>query len=124
MIEACKPAKELSLSFITKTLRVKIQSSFYIVGAIIHKNLTWNEPIESLIAKVNQRIGLLNRIKHLLPLDARVALYNALWAGPLEKLWGGGGGERGIFEPQGFFSLSNSLYEFFVGRSMNNIFLG
>ena len=32
----------------------------------------------SLIAKVNQRIGLLNRIKPLLPLDARVALYNAL----------------------------------------------
>ena len=27
---------------------------------------------------MNQRIGLLNRVKHLLPLDARVALYNAL----------------------------------------------
>ena len=27
---------------------------------------------------MNQRIALLNRIKHLLPLDARVALYNAL----------------------------------------------
>ena len=27
---------------------------------------------------MNQRIGLLNRIKHLLSLDARVALYNAL----------------------------------------------
>ena len=25
-----------------------------------------------------QRIGLLNRIKHLLPLDVRIALYNAL----------------------------------------------
>ena len=119
MIEGCKPAKELSLSFITETLRVKIQSSIYIVGVVIHKNLTWNEHIESLIAKVNQRIGLLNRIKHVLPLDARVALYNALWAGPLEKLCGGGG-EGGIFEPQEFFSLSNSLYEFFVGRSMNN----
>ena len=34
--------------------------------------------MESLIAKVNQRNGLLNRIKHLLPSDARVALYNAL----------------------------------------------
>ena len=34
--------------------------------------------IESLIAKVNQRIGLLNCIKHLLPLNARVALYNVL----------------------------------------------
>ena len=34
--------------------------------------------MESLIAKVNQRIGLLNRIKHLLSLHARVALYSAL----------------------------------------------
>ena len=48
------------------------------VGVVIHKNLTWNEHIESFIAKVNQRLGLLNRIKHLLPSDARVALYNAL----------------------------------------------
>ena len=39
--------------------------------------------------------------------------------GPLEKLWWG----WGIFEPQEFFLLSNSLYEFFLGRSMN-IFLG
>ena len=74
----CKPAKVLSLSLITiaKTLRVKIQLS--ISGVVIHKNLTWNEHIETLIAKVNQRFGLLNRIKHLLPLDARVALYNVL----------------------------------------------
>ena len=35
--------------------------------------------------------------------------------GPLEKLWWG----RGIFEAQEFFSLSNSLYEFFWGHSMN-----
>ena len=33
---------------------------------------------------------------------------------PLEKLWGG----RGIFEAQEFSSLSNSLYEFFLGHSM------
>ena len=51
------------------------------LGVVTQKNLTWNEHIESLIAKVNQRIGLLNRVKHLLPLDARVALYNALIAG-------------------------------------------
>ena len=41
--------------------------------------------------------------------------------GPLEKFRGGGG--RGIFEPQEFFSLSSSSYEFFLGRSMN-IFKG
>ena len=28
-------------------------------------------------------------------------------------------GDWGIFEQQEFFSLSNSLYEFFLGRSMN-----
>ena len=44
-----------------------------------------------MIAKVDQRIGLLNRIKHLLPLDARVALNNALIS-PLfdfaDAIWG------------------------------------
>ena len=84
---------------------MKIQSSIHIVGVAIHMNLTWNEHMESLTAKVNQRIGLLNRIKRLLPLDARVALYNALWAGPLEKLWGG----RGIFEPQEFIFVIKFL---------------
>ena len=29
------------------------------------------------------------------------------------------GGGWGIFEPKEFFSLSNSMYEFFLGRSMN-----
>ena len=54
------------------------EDSIKYLGVVIHKNLTWNEHIESLIAKVNQIIGLLNSIKHLLPLDARVALYNVL----------------------------------------------
>ena len=57
---------------------LECEDSIKYLGVVIHKNLTWNEHIESLIAKVNQRIGLLNRIKHLLPLDARVALYNVL----------------------------------------------
>ena len=52
---------------------LECEDSIKYLGVVIHKNLTWNEHIESLIAKVNQRI-----IKHLLPLDARVALYTAL----------------------------------------------
>ena len=46
------------------------EDSIKYLGVVIQKNLTWNDHIESLIAKANQRIGLLNRIKHLLPLDA------------------------------------------------------
>ena len=41
----------------------------------------------------------------------------ALRDGPLEKLWGGGGGE--FSSRRNFFSLSNSLYEFILGHSMN-----
>ena len=41
--------------------------------------------------------------------------FSSIRDGPLEKLWGGGefSGRRN------FFSLSNSLYEFFLGRCMN-----
>ena len=42
--------------------------------------------------------------------------------GPLEN-YGKGGWGWGIFEPQEFFSLANSLYYFFLGRS-KNIFCG
>ena len=72
----CKPVKVSSLSLITKNLESEDSNKY--LGVVIHKNLTWNERIKSLIAKVNQRIAFLNRIKHLLPSDARVALYNAL----------------------------------------------
>ena len=67
------------------------EDSIKYLGVVIHKNLTWNEHIESFIAKVNQRIGLWNRIKHLLPLDARVASYNALIRplfGFADTIWG------------------------------------
>ena len=37
--------------------------------------------------------------------------------GPLETLWGGGG--REFSSRRNFFSLLNSLYEFFLGHSMN-----
>ena len=43
--------------------------------------------------------------------------YSSLSDGPLEKLWGGGGGE--FSSRRNFFSLSNSLYEFFSGPCMN-----
>ena len=52
-------------------------------------------------------------------LRARLTFEKQLRDGPSEKLWGGGE----FSSPRNFFSLSNSLYEFFLGHSMN-IFLG
>ena len=65
--------------------------SFKYLGMKIHKNMTWNEQIDSLITKVNQRIALLKRVKPPLPWDARITLYYTLIS-PLfdyaDVIWG------------------------------------
>ena len=40
--------------------------------------MTRSNHIESVVAMANQRIGLLKRVKHLLPRHARITLYNTL----------------------------------------------
>ena len=52
--------------------------TFKYLGITIDQNMTWSGHIESLVSKANQRIGLLRRVKHLLPRHARITLYNAL----------------------------------------------
>ena len=52
-------------------------------------------------------------ISYLNKLQARLS---SLRDGPLEKLWGGGGEFSSC---KNFFSLSNSLHEFYLGHCMN-----
>jgi hypothetical protein len=48
------------------------------LGVIFTANMTWTAHIDHLCAEVNKRLGLLKRIKHLLPHYARVLYYNSL----------------------------------------------
>ena len=64
VIGGCKPARVSGLSLHDHE-NLESEDSIQYLGVVIHKNLTWNDLFESSIAKVNQRIGLLNRIKHL-----------------------------------------------------------
>ena len=52
--------------------------TFKYLGITVNQNMTWSDHIESVVAKANQRIGLLKRVKHLLPRHARITLYNVL----------------------------------------------
>ena len=52
--------------------------SFKYLGVVLSSNFTWTEHVEHVISKVNQRLGLLRRIKHLLPYNARLLYYNSL----------------------------------------------
>ena len=40
--------------------------------------MSWSKHIDTICTKINQRIGMINRIRHLLPLHAKLTLYNCL----------------------------------------------
>ena len=40
--------------------------------------MSWSEHIDTISTKINQRIGMIKRIRHLLPLHAKLTLYNCL----------------------------------------------
>ena len=52
--------------------------SFKYLGIHISSDFTWTDHIEHLTGKINQRLGLLKRIKHLLPFRARLLFYKSL----------------------------------------------
>ena len=52
--------------------------SFKYFGVVVSSNFTWTEHVEHVISKVNQRLGLFRRIKHLLPYNARLLYYKGL----------------------------------------------
>ena len=51
---------------------------FSYLGVTLSTTMTWNEHVTILSSKVNKRLGLLERIRHLLPHNARLLFYNCL----------------------------------------------
>ena len=66
-------------------------TSFKYLGVVLNQSFTWADHIEALSNKIAQRIGLIKRIKHLLPVYARITLANCLVV-PLfdyaDSVWG------------------------------------
>ena len=66
-------------------------TSFKYLGVVLNQSLTWADHIEALSNKIAQRIGLIKRIKHPLPVHARITLANCLVV-PLfdyaDSVWG------------------------------------
>ena len=53
-------------------------NKFKYLGIMLASDFTWCDYVEYIIFKVNQRLGLLGRIRHLLPFTARLLFYNSL----------------------------------------------
>ncbi|EDO26716.1 predicted protein, partial [Nematostella vectensis] len=73
-----KLESKIKLSVSISNYNVSNVSNFKYLGVFISSDLTWSEHVEYLSGKINQRLGLLRRIKHLLPFRARLLYYNSL----------------------------------------------
>ncbi len=59
-------------------LPVKRERTFKYLRITFSENLTWSDHLNNISTKINQRIGLLRRIKAFIPLKTRLIIYNAL----------------------------------------------
>ena len=53
-------------------------STFNLLGIIFDENLTWKHHIDYICNKISRTNGILNRIKHYIPLHVKLSLYNSL----------------------------------------------
>ena len=51
---------------------------FKYLGVVINENLTWSDHIDSIQTKVAKRLGILKRIRHLIPRKSREIVFNTL----------------------------------------------
>ena len=58
--------------------KVNDVNGFKYLGIFISTDFTWTNNVEYIGGKINERLGLLNRIKHSLPFSARLLFYNSL----------------------------------------------
>ena len=70
--------KNVEISIKINSYGLEMVDSYKYLGVTIHKNMNWTEHIDSISSKISQRLGLIRRVKHLLPLCARLTLYNSL----------------------------------------------
>ncbi len=51
---------------------------FNLLGIVINEQLNWKSHMEHISCKISRTNGILNRLKHYLPLHIKLALYNSL----------------------------------------------
>ena len=75
---SCKLTKFKNVPISVNDIPLSKTNSFKYLGMTIQQNLTWSEHTDNISKKVNQRLGLIRRMKYLLPFQARLTLYNIL----------------------------------------------
>ena len=57
---------------------IECVDEFNYLGLIINKNLKWNSHVNKIRNKISQTIGVINKLKHLIPQKTLLTIYNSL----------------------------------------------
>ncbi len=71
-----KRVKPLGLK-IEKTIVERVYE-FNFLGLIMNDNLNWKSHVNKIANKISKSMGILNKLKHFLPVNAKVLIYNSL----------------------------------------------
>ena len=75
---SCIEADNVSNTDPVSIEKKKKVDSYKYLGVTVNQRMNWTDHIDSITSKVGQRLGLVRRVKHLLPMRARLTLYNSL----------------------------------------------
>ncbi len=53
-------------------------TQFDFLGLTLNENLTWKDHINKISNKISQSLGILNKPKHILPINAKTLIYSSL----------------------------------------------
>ena len=69
--------KNIEPEIIINGNKIDSVNNFNFVGLIIKKNLNWNNHIDHISLKTSSLIGILTRLRHTVPIDVLLLLYNS-----------------------------------------------
>ena len=78
MFGSSRKLKNTEISIKINQSALEKVDSYKYLGVTVNQRMNWTDHIDSIISKVSQRLGLVRRVKHLLPMSARLTLYNSL----------------------------------------------
>ena len=69
------PTDFLFVSVKVEGTSIERTQTFKYLGVTLQQSMSWADHVDAISMKINQRTGLIWRIRNLLPLQARVSLY-------------------------------------------------
>ena len=67
-----------SINLVINQQSLEKANKFKYLGVIINENLNWADHVDYVQSKVSRRLGILKRIRHLLPTKTREIVFNTL----------------------------------------------